>query len=123
MRLKRVLSCSDYDAAKSGQGLKVAWKNEDRTNPVDWSREARKARELEGTMPSELSARRSDAERQKNISKLRRRLGTTDRASLNRPHISTKPFPRHGSLQLPGHGVCGKSDAALWVDVRKERRF
>jgi len=75
-------------------------------------------------MASQISIRRGDEERQKNILRLRRRPGTTDQASSKRTtHCKHAYVPCDGSLHLPEHRVWGKSDAALWVDVRKERDF
>lgn len=51
---------------------------------MDWTKEVRRAREREGTMPSRISTRRDDEERQKNILSLRRRPGTTDQAPSER---------------------------------------
>jgi hypothetical protein len=60
----------------------------------------------EGTMPSQMSTRRDDDERQKNILRLPRRPGATDRISSKQAtHLYHARISRHGSLQLPGHGI------------------
>jgi hypothetical protein len=57
-------------------------------------------------MPSQMSTRRDDDERQKNILRFPRRPGATDRISSKQTtHFSHAHVLRHGSLQLPGYGV------------------
>jgi hypothetical protein len=57
-------------------------------------------------MPSQMSTRRDDDERQKNILRLPRRSGATERASSEQTtHFYHAHLSYHGSLQLPGHCV------------------
>ena len=57
-------------------------------------------------MPSQMSTRRDDDERQKSVIRLPRRPGATDRVSSKQTtHFYHAHVLRHGSLQLPGHGA------------------
>lgn len=57
-------------------------------------------------MASQMSTRRDDEERQKNILRLPRRPGATDRVSSEQStHFYHAHVSCHGSLQLLGHGV------------------